>query len=356
MKIFKPDIKAANKLLFLYPEIAIIETRIRFEEDAMIRKEIRYILIFLFLVSSILLSACGGAPPAETIDESEKPTEEETPEIDPEVEEDAPEMEESAPPEEEEAAALPPDPQAMKFTTSDGVELNGVSYPAGSASAPLVILMHWAPGDQDDWVEIAYWLQNRGMGGASAGDASTPWLDSSWFPAIDPEKTYNVFTFTFRNCEGGCKTFEREKWYTDAQAAVEFAYGLDGIDNENIIMIGASIGADGVVDGCAYLNQIHADACRGALSFSPGNYLTIDYEEMVRELGAASGPKPVWCLYAESDAESAVVCGNITEANYTPYPYSPDVIFSNGHGMNLIVPNQDPDPLELALKFLALVS
>jgi dienelactone hydrolase len=264
-------------------------------------------------------------------------------------------MEESAPPIEEEAAALPPDPQMMKFTTSDSVELNGMFYPAGAASAPLVILMHWAPGDQDDWVEIAYWLQNRGLGGTSAGDVNTPWLDPSWFPAIESNKTYNVFTFTFRNCEGGCKAFEREKWYTDVQAAVEFAFEIEGIDNSNIVMIGASIGSDGVVDGCAYLNQKHPDTCRGALSFSPGNYLTINYEEMVKELGTAIDPKPVWCLYAESDAESAPVCGNITEDNYTAYPYSPDVIFSNGHGMNLIVPNQDPDPLELVVKFFTMV-
>jgi dienelactone hydrolase len=181
-------------------------------------------------------------------------------------------------------------------------------------------------------------------------------LDSSWFPAIEPEKSYNVFTFTFRNCENGCKSFEREKWYLDVQAAVEYAYELDGIDKDNIVMIGASIGSDGAADGCAYLNQVHPDACKGALSFSPGNYLTIDYGEMVKELGAASDPKPVWCLYAESDPESAAVCGNITENNYTPYSYPPDVIFSNGHGMNLISPDQDPDPLGLMLKFLAMVS
>jgi len=77
---------------------------------------------------------------------------------------------------------------------------------------------------------------------------------------------------------------------------------------------------------------------------------------MVRELGTASNPVPVWCLYAESDLESAGVCGNIIESNYIPYSYPPDVIFSNGHGMNLITPNLDPDPLGLMLEFLALVS
>ena len=312
-------------------------------------KEIRVILITLFLTGSILFSACGGASPPEMSEENQQSPEEVEPEV-------VPDAEESVPPAEETAAEIPSDPQNIKFTTSDGVELDGVYYPAGSTSAPLVILMHWAPGDQDDWVEIAYWLQNRGMSGHSTGDESTPWLDSSWFPVMESEKSYNVFTFTFRNCEKGCKSFEREKWYIDVQAAVEYAYELDGIDKDNIIMIGASIGSDGAADGCAYLNQKHPDACQGALSFSPGNYLTINFGEMVKELGAASHPKPVWCLYAESDPESAAVCGNITENNYTPYSYSPDVTFSNGHGMNLIAPGQDPDPLEIMLEFLDTVS
>ncbi len=312
-------------------------------------KEIRVILLTLLIAGSILFSACGGAPPTEMNEEKQQSPEEKVPEI-------APEADESAPLSEEVAIEIPSDPQHQKFTTSDGVELNGVFYPADSVSAPLVILTHWAQGDQDDWVEIAYWLQNRGMGGHSTGDESTPWLDSSWFPAIEPEISYNVFTFTFRNCENGCKSFEREKWYIDVKAAVEYAYELDDIDTDNIIMIGASIGSDGAVDGCAYLNQLHPDACKGALSFSPGNYLTIDFGEMVKELGAMSDPKPVWCLYAESDPESAVVCGNVTQNNYTPYSYSADVIFSNGHGMNLIAPNQDPDPLELMLEFLDMVS
>ena len=312
-------------------------------------KEIRVILLTLLIAGSILFSACGGAPPTEMNEEKQQSPEEKVPEI-------APEADESAPLSEEVAVEILSDPQHQKFTTSDGVELNGVFYPADSVSAPLVILMHWAQGDQDDWVEIAYWLQNRGMGGHSTGDESTPWLDSSWFPAIEPEISYNVFTFTFRNCENGCKSFEREKWYIDVKAAVEYAYELDDIDTDNIIMIGASIGSDGAVDGCAYLNQLHPDACKGALSFSPGNYLTIDFGEMVKELGAMSDPKPVWCLYAESDPESAVVCGNVTQNNYTPYSYSADVIFSNGHGMNLIAPNQDPDPLGLMLEFLDMVS
>jgi len=308
----------------------------------------RVVLLFLIIAGSMFFAACGGA----TSDEINNKNQQSSEEI---ILGTAPETNESASSIEESADALLSDPQKIKFSTSDGVELNGNFYPSESISAPLVILMHWAPGDQDDWVEIAYWLQNRGMGGNSTSTENAPWLDFSWFPDIETGKSYNVFSFTFRNCENGCRSFERDKWYVDVQAAVEYAYKLDSIDNDNIVMIGASIGSDGAADGCAYLNRNHPNVCKGALSFSPGNYLTINFGEMVKELGEASDPVPVWCFYAESDPESAGVCGNITEDNYTPYPYPSEMIFSNGHGMNLIVPNHDPDPLEKILEFLDMV-
>jgi len=312
------------------------------------KKMNRVSLLFLMIAGLMFFAACGGTTPEEMNGKNQQPSEEEVPEIAPEIVESDSSVEESV-------DVLPSDPQKIKFSTSDGVELNGVYYPSESISAPLVILMHWAPGDQDDWVEIAYWLQNRGMGGNSTSTENSPWLDSSWFPDIETEKSYNVFSFTFRNCENGCISFERDKWYVDVQAAVEYAYQLDSIDNGNIVMIGASIGSDGAADGCVYLNRNHPDVCKGALSFSPGNYLTINFGKMVKELGEASDPVPVWCFYAESDPESADVCGNITEVNFTPYPYPSEMIFSNGHGMNLIAPSHDPDPLEKILEFLETV-
>lgn len=240
------------------------------------------------------------------------------------------------------------EPQSVEFTTSDGVSIRGKLYPSNKISAPLVILMHWALGDQADWVEVAFWLQNRRMGGGSTFNELTPWLDPSWFPEIAEETTYNVLTFTFRNCEGGCSSFEREKWYTDVQAAVDFGQTLDGVDTSRVIMIGASIGSDGAVDGCAYLNEKTPGNCLGAISMSPGNYLTIDFAEKVKELA----PVPVWCLYAESDPESAPLCGSVESSNYTKYKYPANMIFSNGHGMNLIEKDQDPNPLDLTISFL----
>lgn len=242
------------------------------------------------------------------------------------------------------ASAQAPEPQAMSFTASDGTQLNGTYYPAASANAPLVILMHWALGDQFDYVEIAYWLQNRGLGGISENPGNSPWLDPVWFPVIAADKSYAVFSFTFRECEGGCQDFLREGWLDDAQSAVEFAYNLESVNKEKILIVGASIGADGAVDGCLYLNEQHPNSCKGASSLSAGNYLTLDYSQTIQKL--VDYTAPAWCLYDESDAESAAVCGGFEAANYTAY------IIPGGHGMSLVRPDLEPNSLELLLDFI----
>ena len=321
------------------------------------QKSLRLIFSILMLLGFSLMTACGQNP-VETLSEEPPPA---VPESSTAAETDTKSDTKSDTQEsvisntEEVEEGLPLDTQTVPFSTSDGFELNGVFYPAAKKSQPLVILMHWAPGDQNDWVEIAYWLQNRGLGGNTNFSEETPWLDSSWFPSVGKDTSFNVFTFTFRDCEGGCKRFTSDEWYLDAQAAVERAVALEGIDETKIAMIGASIGSDGVADGCAYVNTIYPTICKGVVSFSPGNYLNVDFGEMVAQLGSESEPKPIWCFYSEDDIDSANVCGNITGNNYQPYPYSGNAVFSNGHGMNLITPISDPNPLEKVLEFLELV-
>lgn len=240
--------------------------------------------------------------------------------------------------------SIPPDPLEKTFTASDGTQLNGIYYPAAVVDAPLVILMHWAPGDQYDMTEMAYWLQNRGLGGASNDTDGKPWLDPSWFPAVEAGNSYAVFSFTFRGCEGGCSSFLRAEWLDDTQSAVEFAYNLDAVDQERIIVVGASIGADGAADGCLFLTEQHPGSCQGAFSLSPGNYLTLDYTDVVVNLAESS--VPAWCLYDETDPESAVVCGSLKADNFTAYQ------ISGGHGLMLVRPDLEPNSLELLLDFI----
>lgn len=264
------------------------------------------------------------------------------------------EQEEAAEESEEEQAApvsngLAEEEIEIEFTTSDGRILTGTYYPAANLNAPVVVLMHWAMGEKTDWEQIAYWLQNRGLAGISENATEDmPWLDSSWFPSMPVDKSYNVFTFTFYNCEdGGCQTFEREKWLLDVQAAFETARTLEGVNSTKVVGIGASIGADGAADGCQYINFHFPYTCHGAISLSPGSYLTLNYKDVVDELIDIE-PVGVLCFYATGDAESAQTCESIeVNENYTPVKYE-----GNYHGMMLIQPELEHDTLTMIMEFL----
>ena len=295
-------------------------------------KSMPALAVLLFV--SFLLAACG--PAAQTPDLSPTPETETVTEALP-TDGPAPTV---AP-----AEPLPADPVAMTFTARDGVELQGTLYPAAEINAPVIVLMHWAPGDQRDWRAVAAWLQNRDLQ-VEPGGADEPWLDSSWFPEFGDEYSFNVFTFTFRGCEGGCTTFDREGWRLDAEAAMNQVIRMDNIDRSRVLTIGASIGADGAAYGCHYYNT-ELGGCQGAFSLSPGGYLNIPYAQEVTSLEAELIGRPAWCLYAEGDSESAAACGETSGLLFRAIDYSGSL-----HGMRLINPDQDPNPLNLILDFI----
>lgn len=251
-------------------------------------------------------------------------------------------------------AGLPAAPQPIEFQTTDGKgKLSGLFYPAADKNAPVVVLMHWVNADQSDWAEIAFWLQNRGLGGQSANPNKLAWLDPSWFPKLPENFSLNVFTFSFRGCEGagGCKTFTPREWLLDANSAMNQAAKLEGVDPQRMVSIGASIGADGAIDGCSWLAEVSGapGKCLGAFSLSPGNYLTVDYAEAVNILQIGQPPKPAWCLAAEKDSESAPTCKSATGAAYRSISFP-----GSAHGMRLIDPKTEPKVLELMLEWLKL--
>jgi len=239
--------------------------------------------------------------------------------------------------------ALSPEPQVIEFQAEDGQTLSGTYYPAATDSAPCVILMHWAPGDQTVWALIAPWLQNRVDLAGIAPPTDATWHDYTWFPPVPEGESYAVFTFTFRGCEGGCREFDREGWLLDAKAAVETARTLPGVDADRIATVGASIGADGAVNSCA-------EGCRGAFSLSPGSYLTVDYATDVARLASSDPPVPVKCVAAEGDTTSADACAAASGDSYEMVIHPGD-----DHGMQLIRPDADPETLQSILDFLAWV-
>ena len=76
---------------------------------------------------------------------------------------------------------LDPDPLPIDFTADDGQQLSGIYYPADQNPAPLIILMHWAKGNQEEWEDIAVWLQNR-VEVDQTPDYNYSWRSGNMFP------------------------------------------------------------------------------------------------------------------------------------------------------------------------------
>ena len=243
-----------------------------------------------------------------------------------------------------------PEPQEVTFQAADGQQLSGLYYPAAVSPAPLVVLMHWVNGNMSDWYEVAVWLQNRGQANPFPNPGDAPWWDPSWFPPVPADRSYGVFIFSFRNCEPnphGCANWEPEGWLLDAQAAMLTASELEGVDRQKIVAIGSSIGADGAVDGCFWLNEQEPGFCQGALSLSPGDYLGIAYADAVRRLEEEEPVRVAWCLYGAEDVPSQLACQSAAGEQYKAYEFPGDA-----HGNGLLSPGFDPLPMQLILDFL----
>ncbi len=204
----------------------------------------------------------------------------------------------------------PADGQRMTFQSEDGTELVGYYYPASVPNAPVIVLMHWARGNQNDWLNngMVAWLQNRG---ATHG-VNSPSKQSVIYPPMPAGVSFAVFTFDFRGFHESSGDFTPEGGLMDAKAAYEFAKTLAGVDAARVAGIGASIGADGVADGCG-------EGCIGALSLSPGGYLGVVYPEAVSALD--NEKKPVTCVATEGDTPSAIACEATTGKYYEKFIY-----------------------------------
>ena len=246
---------------------------------------------------------------------------------------------------------LAPDPQPITFQAPDGQELHGLYYPAAANPAPLVILMHWVAGDMSDWYEIAPWLQNRGLANPFPNPANRDWWDPFWFPPAPSGVSYGVFIFSLRGCSPGpqgCPTWTPPEWLLDVQAAMFTAAQLEGVDPARIATVGASIGGDGAIDGCIFLNEQMPGSCRGAASLSPGGYLNTPYPEAVTTLTQQQPPSSAWCLVDPNNQYDVPACSNISAAQYRRLDF-PD----GGHGMSLFRQEVSPSAMQALLDFLA---
>ena len=240
---------------------------------------------------------------------------------------------------------LDPEPLEVNFITEDGVEIEGLYYPAAENPAPLIVLVHWARGDMTEWEQIAFWLQDRGLLVRSP-DYNNSWKSSDWFPAYESEEPLGVLVFTMRDCQDGCQTYSPAGWLLDIEAVMLKAAQLQGVDKDRIITAGASIGADGALYGCAWMNQVGFGSCKGSFSLSPASLLTLPYDELANQLIGSEPPLPVYCLFGLRDDASVETCSDI--AGLIPVDYG----YIENHGFELIQPGQSTDPLVLLNEFI----
>ena len=345
-------------------------------------KKTLFLFAALFLMSALLLSACGTSTPAGEPSSGEvSPSPEETtaPEVVPTEADTPPPTEADTPPPAEASkplSNLPADPQRVEFE-SDGENMVGYFYPGKYENAPVVVLMHWAGGDMRDWCKIAPWLQNRLdespaeiPGCEDAMNNPSPWLqgtlwwwDETWFPPLSSETSYAVFVFDFPGYGESARldsiayspSSHAAEDSMDAMRAFEAAAMQPGVDPMRMVGAGASIGANGAPDGCLLYNEAHDDGrCVGAFSWSPGiNYLGLVYADSVAKLNSYDPSVPVWCLASEKDSEAFAACEMASPFLAEDFMYQN----SDAHGMYLIDPNlkpvgSDENSLELLLDFL----
>lgn len=290
----------------------------------------------IILCLAVFLTACAGVP----LDLGEntvvdQPTPPEITEPTPAPTEPFEESEDADASEAQPEGAADLTPQSVTFAAADGRTLEGLFYPPKTDGAPIVVLLHWAPGSMADWADLARWLQN--------GDGSS----HAFLPALADDATFGALAFNFGGYGASQGNRSRDQLYSDALAAFDFAATLPGIDPQRILGIGASIGADGAIDGCAWLfaQDTPGGSCVGALSLSPGGYLGYGYADAAAYTRAQANDIVLYCVAAQNDAESAPACAS-AGANVM-------VVNEAGadHGMDLLNTSH-PEVLDTLIDFL----
>ena len=222
--------------------------------------------------------------------------------------------------------AEPAAPVCIEFDAEDGTTLVGLFWAPTEQPLPGVLLMHWAPGTKEDWIEIATALQ--------AGAAS------DLAPSVQLEHGYAVFAFDFRGHGESEGPQNREANVADALTALALLREMPGVDPDNIAMVGASIGSDAAVDACG-------EGCVTAVSLSPGSYLGVAYTGAV----AALGDMPVFCAASDGDNPSPQTCRDGEAAAQGEFQVQ--IYSGSAHGMAMFdLTDQSPLLVDLLFEWL----
>ena len=157
----------------------------------------------------------------------------------------------------------------MTITAADGTALQARYYAPSRRPAPAALLIHQAGGSQQDWASLVEPLHSAG---------------------------YAVMTFDLRGHGGSGGQASWAQTSADMQAALALLSQLPGVDPSQIVTIGASVGANLALNGCADLV-----GCAAAVLLSPG----LDYYGLATA-GAMPrlGSRPLLIAASENDANN----------------------------------------------------
>jgi pimeloyl-ACP methyl ester carboxylesterase len=213
-------------------------------------------------------------------------------------------------------------PETITFVTDDQVTLHGTYYRAGEGSAPLVVLVHQARGDQLDWWKMGYvqYLLNQDAAHLLEG-----------FVPLPAGVHFSVFTFDMRGhgqSEGEYNPEKASQFMEDMRAALETARALPGVNPAQIGAVGSSTGS-AVLFRCPGI-------CAGVMSISL--YPSETARQTIEKLTAQG--TVVYCI-------SEFPCPEVKSEGYVTVTYP-----GSKHGYELLDPALSPAPGQVFYEFL----
>ncbi|MBI2473886.1 alpha/beta fold hydrolase [Candidatus Uhrbacteria bacterium] len=211
--------------------------------------------------------------------------------------------------------------QSIVFTTSDGVEIHGLYANTGQAN--IVLLFHMMPATKESW-----------------NDVVEPFLEIGYASIAIDLRGHGQSTMNGRLNYRQFMDEQHQASQEDVEAAILFAKD-QGFSEENMVLMGASIGANLAIQAL----QKHSSIL-SAIALSPGlDYHGINIESV---MGQMQTNQKVLLVASDDDAYSWYSIKQLRE-RYASQTASIECS-GCGHGTNMF--EKDPDLTEKIFSFL----
>ena len=169
------------------------------------------------------------------------------------------------------------------FSTEDGVTVTADLYLIENEEAPFIILFHQAGYSRGEYLEIAPKLNELGFNCMAIDQRSGKGVNG-------------IENSTFKNASQLGKKTKYPDAIPDLEAALQFV--RNKYNPSKLIIWGSSYSAALVL----YIGSKHPNEVHGILSFSPGEYFTIDNQKISSFLSKI--PCPVFITSAKNEQEN----------------------------------------------------